>query len=157
MDGSTTNISVARQLCGFNDLTVYTLSPYVTNELLDAYGVVLYSGGGLFSREMAHLVGPSLEENISQIRFDKCVIGASAISREKGITGPYYQLTSIQKRIIECSNTVILAADHTKFNRNAIEKVSDIERIDYLVTDNGIDSENAAYFASKTNLIIAEI
>ena len=155
LDGSTTNISVARQLCGFNDLIVYTMSPYVMNELLGAYGVVLYSSGGLFSREMAHFVGSPFDESLLQLRVDKSVIGASAISREKGITGPYYQLTSIQKRIIECSNTVILAADHTKFDRSAIEKVADIESIDYLVTDSGINSENAAYFGANTNLIIA--
>ena len=157
LDGSTTNISVARQLCCFNDLIVYTMSPYVMNELLDAYGVLLYAIGGLFSREMAHIIGPSLEENISRLQVDKCVIGTSAISRNKGITGPYSQLTSIQRHIIECSNVVILVADHTKFDRNALEKVADIESIDYLITDGGIDQDDKEYFSSKTNLIIAEL
>ena len=157
MDGSTTNIPIARRLAGFNDLTVYTMSPYITNELLGAYGVLLYSLGGLYSREMVHFIGSSLEDNISKLQVDKCIIGASAISREKGITGPYYQLTSIQKLIIESSRIVILVADHSKFGRNAPEKVANIERIHYLVTDSSISREDAEYFKAKTNLIIAEL
>ena len=70
------------------------------------------------------------------------IIGASAVSSKFGVTGPYPQLVSIHQKIIAASSQVILATDHTKFGKVALEKVVDIESIDIIVTDSLIDDNN---------------
>lgn len=156
LDGSTTNIHVAKRLKDFSNLTVFTTSPLVLFELINSPGIFLYCIGGLYSREMAHFIGSELEEYITRLHLSKCVIGASAISPEYGVTGPYPQLVSIQKKIIKSSKEIILAADHTKYGKVATEKVASIEEIDHFVVDSGLDPKYAQAMKEKTDLIIAK-
>jgi len=51
-----------------------------------------------------------------------CIIGASGVSLEGGITTPYPMHTSLQKAIIFAAKTKILVCDHSKFDKTAMEK-----------------------------------
>lgn len=156
LDGSTTSRHVAREIKEINNITVFTTSPLVLLELINCPGIILCSTGGLYSRELAHFIGTNMEEYISRLHVSKCVIGASAISSEFGVTGPYPQLVSIHKKIITASSQVILAADHTKFGKVALEKVSDIEEIDIIVVDSSIEEKYVYELKGKTKMIIAK-
>ena len=156
LDGSTTNIHIARALKDFHNITVFTMSHWVMMELINSVDIYLYCIGGLYSRETAHFVGSDIEEYIKKIHANKGIIGSSAISPECGITGPYSQLVSIQKIIIESVDEVILAADHTKWGKVSTEMVADIDDIDYIVVDSGLDKKYIEQVGKRTNLIVAE-
>jgi DeoR family fructose operon transcriptional repressor len=156
LDGSTTNIYVAKKIKEINNLTIFTTSPLVTLELLNSPNIILYCIGGLYSREIAQFVGSNIEDFISNLHVTKSIIGASAVCSEFGITGPYPQFVSIQKKIISASSKVILAADHTKFGKVSLEKIADIDAIDFIVVDSGIDKKYVEELQDKTNIIVAK-
>lgn len=156
LDGSTTNIYVAKELSKKKDITVYTTSPTPTNELLNCSDIILYSIGGLYTRELDIYVGSELEEFISKLNVKKAIIGSSAVCAEVGITGPYNHFASIQRKIISVADEVILVADNTKFDRVAIEKVATLDKIDHIVVDSGLDKEYIKKLRRVTDVIVAE-
>jgi len=156
LDGSTTNIHIARAIKEIHNITVFTMSHWVMMELINSVDICLYCIGGLYSRETAHFVGSDLEDYIKKLHANKCIIGASAISPEYGITGPYSQLVAIQKNIIESVDEVILAADHTKWGKVSTEKVADINDMNYIIVDSDLDKKYIDLVNDKTNLILAD-
>ncbi|MEN8227715.1 MAG: DeoR/GlpR family DNA-binding transcription regulator [Bacteroidota bacterium] len=154
MDGSTTCVEVAKLLQNNIRLTVYTNNPLIMNELINVPSITIYFLGGLFSRDLACFVGPDVENTISKIKVTKGIMGASAISPEFGVTGPFQQLVAIQRKIISVSSQVFILADHTKFNKVALEKMADFEEIDYIITDPKCD-EKIINGITKTNVLVA--
>ena len=156
LDGSTTNIHIARAIKDFRNITVYTMSHWVLMELINSVDIILYCIGGLYSRELVHFVGSDLEYYMKKLHANKCIIGANAISPEHGVTGPYTQIVSIQKIIIESCDEVILAADHTKWGKVFDEKVANIEDFDYIIVDSNLDKKYIKQIKNKTKLILAD-
>jgi DeoR family fructose operon transcriptional repressor len=154
MDGSTTCVEVAKLLHNHIRLTIYTNNPLILNELLNDTSITLYFIGGLFYRDLACFVGPDVENTISKLKVTKGVIGASAISAEFGVSGPYQQLVAIQRKIISVCSQVFILADHTKFSKVALEKVADFKEIDYIITDHKCD-EKVLKKIEKTKVLVA--
>ena len=55
--------------------------------------------------------------------------------------------------MLQQSNTKIIAADYSKFNRSAFAKIAGIEVADYIVTNKEIDTKTKTAF-SKQNVVI---
>jgi DeoR family fructose operon transcriptional repressor len=156
IDGSTTCIEVARKIKNISNITVFTNSPLILNELINTPNIILYCIGGFYSSETTSFIGSDNEEFISRLNLTKCIIGASAISLEFGVTDPYPQLVSVKRKIISASSQVILVADHTKFGRVALEKIAAIEDIDCIVVDSKIDKKVLEEIRTKTKVIVAK-
>ena len=155
MDGSTTCVQVARRLRPRSNLTVFTNNPMILYELMDSPSVALYFIGGLFSRDLACFVGPEVEAAIRKLHATKGIFGASGISAEFGITGPYPQMIAIQQCIISAAKEKIVVADHTKFGKVGLLKATDLRQISVIITDSAVDRKIAQAVSEKTRLIIS--
>ena len=156
-DNSTTAFEVAKKLNNHRNLTVYTTSLNMANEIVKNKNIILYCSGGLYFRESTGFVGSAAIDFVSKLHVSKCIIGATGISGEYGITDPYISHIFLEKEIINAAEMVILVADHTKFGKVAIEKVAEIEDIDYIITDSKLDKNTQQDISNKTNLIIAKV
>ncbi len=155
-DNSTTAIEVAKSLGGIPKLTFYTTNLEVANIVAAYPDTVLYCSGGFYFKDSNGFVGTQAEMFVESVHADLCFTGASGIDIEKGITCPYPMHTSLQKKILASSDVCILVADHSKFGKRALEKITDLSSIDRVVTDSGIPSAVLEEYRKYICIDIAE-
>ena len=154
-DNSTTALECARFLDTSMNLTFYTTGTQAT-ELLSSYpNSILYCSGGYYFRDSTGYIGKQAEDFVASLHVDVCVIGASGIDVNGGITIPYPMHTPLQQKIIAAADLCLLGADHSKFGRVAMEKVADLSDIDMIITDSGISEEKLNRYRNYTQIIIS--
>ena len=137
-DNSTTAIEAAKHLHDIPNLTFYTTNLEISAIVSKYPDTILYCSGGYYFPESKGFVGLQAEEFVDRLHVDVCIIGASGISLEAGITNPYPMHSALQRKIIESADTVLLLADHSKFDKKAHEKAADLSEINRIITDSGI-------------------
>ena len=58
----------------------------------------------------------------------------------------------LKRKIIEKSKKVIVLADYTKLGKISVEKIIDIDKIDYLITDSKADEKVLNSLRKKTTI-----
>ncbi len=155
-DNSTTALACARHLDINCNLTFYTTGIETAKVLSGYKNSVLYCSGGYYFPESEGFIGTGAERFVESLQADVCIIGASGITLEKGISTPYPMHVPLQRKIIASAKQVILVADHSKFGKVAMEWVAPIEDVDLIVTDSGIEDEVFSAFMKKTKIMIAQ-
>ena len=100
---------------------------------------VVVSGGVIYPR-LGVLVGPLAVEAFSKIHADVAVMSAGGITLE-GLTNSHGLLIDIQRAMIGAAAKVIFCLDHTKFGRQSVSPLCDLEPIDMIVTDSQAPAE----------------
>ena len=121
--------------------------------LAEREGSILYCSGGYYFPASKGFVGEQAEAFVSSVKADVCIIGASGVSLDHGITTPYPMHTALQKAIIASAKTRILVCDHSKFEKRAMEKICDLTDIDIIVTDAGISDEVYRLYSQNVKII----
>jgi len=138
IDGGFTTYQVAKNIAA-NDVTVITNSLDVAHVLAGRENIRLVVIGGELSVESGTTVGHSTEQQILPLSADKAILGADAISPEDGITTQSSLTAQTKNAMIRCSRELIIVADYSKLGRSALYRVSSIENITTLVTDDKAD------------------
>ena len=146
LGSGTTVLAVARQLYNCKNLTVLTNSLPIINLLIGCAGINLIVFGGSVRDSELSFIGHITEKALNEVRADKVIMGARAISLEHGITNDFMEETLTDRAIIRIGQKVILVADHTKFGTISTAFLSPLEDIDVIVTDQKIDPEYVQYF-----------
>lgn len=141
LGSGTTALAVARQLYHCKDLTVLTNSLPIINLLVGCPGIDLIVLGGVLRDSELSFIGHITEKALNEVRADKVILGARAISLEQGITNDFMTETLTDRAIIRIGQKVILVADHTKFGTISTAFLSSLKDIDIIVTDQGIEPE----------------
>jgi DeoR/GlpR family transcriptional regulator of sugar metabolism len=112
-------------------LTVVTASLHVAVELGDFPGRVVVPGGTL-TPELS-LVRTFAEP--PAVHLDVLVLGCGGLSAQRGVT--YFDPAEVEVRraLAGVADRVVLAADHTKFERRKAMVLGDLDLLDVLVTD----------------------
>ena len=154
-DNSTTGLECAKFLDASKKYTFYTTGIDAMLVLSAYEKSVLYCSGGYLFPTSKGFVGSYAEEFINSVKADVCIIGASGISIDGGITTPYPMHTALQKAIVSSAKTKIVVCDHSKFDKIAMEKICDLSDIDFVVTDDGILEEAYERYSKFLNIIKA--
>lgn len=154
-DNSTTAYECARFLDQVKPLTCYTTNMETAQVLAGYSGITLYCSGGYYFPESRGFVGTQAEEFVRRAQADVCIIGASGVSVQYGITNPYPMHSNLQKQIIASAKYRVLVCDHSKFDRVAAEKAAELSQIDLIITDSGIREEVYQKYSALTQIIIA--
>ena len=152
-DNSTTAMECARFLDPAKKYTFYATGMETTAVLAEYEGSVLYCSGGYYFPASRGFVGSQAEAFVASVKADVCVIGASGVSIEGGITTPYPMHTALQKAIIASAKTKIIVCDHSKFDKHAMEKICDLSDIDMIVTDGGISDETYEKYSKCVKIV----
>ncbi len=131
----TTNEAIAKALLNHTGLKIITNNLHVAaivsgKEDFD----VIMAGGKVRSRD-GGIIGEATMDFIKQFRVDFGIIGISGIDEDGSLLDFDYQEVRVSQAIIANSREVILAADNTKFTRQAMIRLGDFNDIDTLVTD----------------------
>lgn len=135
MDGGTSNLEVARLIPKGMQLTIYTNSFPIVNELFNHPKLdLIFLGGKVFSSSQV-TVGVTVFQTLQTIYPDWAVIGISDIHPEKGLTSPDREEAIIKRFIIERGQKRIVLADSYKLNTARAYHVASLGDIDYIVTE----------------------
>ena len=95
---------------------------------------MIVAGGVVRARDRG-IVGEATIDLIRQFRVDFGVIGISGIDLDGTLLDFDYQEVRVAQAIIANSRQVFLAADHSKFGRNAMVRLGGLDEVDALFTD----------------------
>ncbi|MBY4896289.1 DeoR/GlpR family DNA-binding transcription regulator [Cupriavidus sp. AU9028] len=131
----TTVEEIARALVHHRGLRVITNNLNVANILADNPECeVIVAGGVLRSRDRG-IVGEATVDFIRQFKVDIGLIGISGIEGDGTLRDFDFREVKVARTIIEQSREVWLAADASKFNRQAMVELGHLEQVDRLFTD----------------------
>jgi DeoR/GlpR family transcriptional regulator of sugar metabolism len=137
--GSTTAI-FAHCLAGRPHLTVVTNAINIALDLAirDEQMPVIVIGGALRPQELS-LLGHITEAALREVRVNRAVMGAQALSIRGGWTTDHMPEVATTRRILEMAPELIVLADSSKLGLTAPALVAPLQRITTLVTDDCAD------------------
>jgi DeoR family transcriptional regulator of aga operon len=130
----------ARQIDQNMKLTVLTASLNVSGTLSNSQQIEVIQLGGAVRRNSASVIGPFAENMLSEFTCNKLFLGVDGIDLAFGLTTTSSMEASLNKTMIKVAQKVIILADSSKFGRRGFGRICGLEKIDIIVTDNGIDS-----------------
>lgn len=139
IDCGTTLIHLTKFITRFDSLTVITNSLPVVSELINFPQIKLIIIGGEAIGERKAVYGTVAERCIGQYHADKAFIGATGVSVKKGLTSSDENESAITLKMAENADQVFLLCDSTKIERNSFVQFAPLSKINYLITDGGID------------------
>lgn len=131
----TTTEAVAHALCHHSGLRVITNNLNVATILRQNEGFEIIIAGGLVRARDGGIIGEATIDFIRQFKVDFGIIGISGIDIDGTLLDFDYREVRAARAIIDNSRSVFLAADHTKFGRNAMVRLGNVSEIDVLFTD----------------------
>lgn len=131
----TTTEAVAQALCNHKRLRIITNNLNVAGILSSNSNFEVIVAGGLVRHRDCGIIGEATIDFIEQFKVDYGIIGISGIDVDGTLLDFDYREVRAARAIIENSRKVFLAADHTKFGRNAMVRLGSIEEVDALFTD----------------------
>ncbi|GAA0373288.1 DeoR/GlpR family DNA-binding transcription regulator [Microbispora corallina] len=147
LDGGTTVLEVARAVRD-RRVTVLPLALQAAQELAAAPRVRLVLPGGEVRHGEMNFVGPLTETSIRSLRFDTAVIGCCGLTAEHGLTAHDLPEVAIKQAAIASARRVIVACDSGKFSRTAFGAVCSLDRLDLVVTDEGVPQDQSDALAA---------
>lgn len=130
----TTTEAIARELLKRKGLKVITNNLHVAAQLsARADFEVLVAGGTV--RSDGGVVGQAAVDFIQQFKVDYALLGISGIDEDGSLLDFDYQEVRVSQAIISNARQVYLAADSSKFGRNAVVRLGSITLVDRVFTD----------------------
>lgn len=156
LNAGTTTLLVFRHLPADYHLNIITNSISIALEASanPNYNIVLI--GGSVNSKYQFTFGSDATSILKNYYADKLILSVDGIDLNSGFSTYYNEEVDVDKQMLEQSSMCIIAADCSKFGRNALVKISDLSTADYIVTtyepdkteqnifyDNGITLVNA--------------
>eukprot|EP00752_Nemacystus_decipiens_P019451 g17507.t1 len=136
----TTTEAVAAELLSHRNIMVATNNMNVANILAANEDCQVIVTGGTLRRSDGGLTGDLTTATIRQFKFDYAVIGCSALDDDGDMLDFDIQEVGVSRTIINQSRHVFLAADHTKFQRNAPARIGSLSDVARFFTDEPISA-----------------
>ena len=121
------------------NIQIITNSLPIAEELADSDMDIILPGG-ILRKEMRSLIGPLAEKNLKEYFCNIAFIGVDSIDAE-GIYTPNVYEAYLTRIMTQIAQKVIVVCDSSKFNRRSFVKISELKKIDILITDTGIPDE----------------
>lgn len=144
LDGGTTTRAVAELVPDRPHLTVVTNSIDTAAILQGHEHTDLYVLGGRVRGRTGACVGDWLTSALADVCVDVAFLGTNGFSAARGMTTPD-QAESVAKRaMVRAARRAVVLADATKAGDEHFHRFADLESIDLLITDDGLDDDVAA-------------
>lgn len=140
LNSGTTTFALARALRRVSGITLVTNSPRIATLLQDApaAGQTVILLGGVRTPSDA-LVGPLAAAALRTLHVDLCFLGVHGISERQGLTTPNMMEAEINRLFLDrCDRSVVLA-DSTKWGLVGLYRIADLDEVDTVVMDDGLD------------------
>ncbi len=158
MIGSGTTVyELSRCLYPSKHLIVITPALKVALELYNRPNIEVLQLGGLIHYSSASAAGSFAELILEHISCDILFLGADGIDLDFGLSITNITEASLNQKMINLAQKVVILADSSKFGRRGLGKICGLDQIQYIITDNGADEETVKLLEDKgIKVIISE-
>ncbi|GGV53057.1 DeoR/GlpR family DNA-binding transcription regulator [Streptomyces longisporoflavus] len=154
LDAGSTVARLAASLPLESTFTVVTHGLPTAARLADHPGIQLHLiGGRVRSRTRAAVDAWALRA-YAEIRADVLFVAANGFSAEAGLTTPDLAEAAVKRAAIGAARRVVLLADSAKHGQEHFARFGDLDDVDLLITDTGLDPEDAAAIESGGTEVI---
>ena len=137
LDSGSTTMLIAEALTKRANITVITNSLPAAFALSENKDITLVVCGGTVRHKTHSMHGTIAERSLTGISADLMFVGADGIDATNGIT-TFNEGYSISSVMAAAAHKVIAVLDASKFNRRGFNQVLPMEKIDCVITDDGI-------------------
>jgi DeoR family fructose operon transcriptional repressor len=148
ISGGITTQFMTEYISSETNAAVITNATTIFRCLEEQPNITLISTGGILRRDSQHLVGPSAENSLRELRVDKLFLEVSGISYDFGLSHTDISEVTIQQAMIRSAREVILLADHTRFEQESFIQIAPIETVHKLITDSGLPAQKRLQFSA---------
>ncbi|RAJ95765.1 DeoR family transcriptional regulator [Larkinella arboricola] len=141
ISSGTTVFELARILHPTHRLTVITPAVKVAAELSNRPNVEVWQLGGLIRPNSSSAVGSYAEQMLDNLSCGLLFVGVDGVDFEFGLSISNLTETSLNRKMIDTAQTVVVLADSSKFGKRGIGKIGSLDQIHYLITDAGVPDE----------------
>jgi len=155
LNSGTTTTQVIHQIRSDAEITIFTNNLNAVLEMGEP-GFHHYLVGGEYQPRSKSLTGRFAIENLKQVYANKTILGVDGISLKHGCTVPTNSEAEVVRQMIERTlGKIIVVADHSKWGVVSNFQVANIDEVDILVTDEGLDQ--SAFEALETHSVKSQI
>jgi DeoR family fructose operon transcriptional repressor len=149
LDAGTTTARLADALPVDRELVVLTNGLPIAMALSSRPNLtVLLIGGRVRGRTLAAVDSWALAA-LADSYVDVAFLGTNGVSVERGLTTPDTTEAAVKRAMVSASRRVVLLADHTKVGNDHLAKFANLEDVDVMVTDSGIEPDDAERLGSR--------
>lgn len=135
LDSGSTTTEIAKQLSGFNNLTVITNALNIALILGSQPGIEVIMTGGEFKPPTLSLTGQKAAEFFKGLYVNKLFLATAGISLKSGLTYPSISDLVVKKAMIDAAELTYLVADSSKVGKSSLASLGAIGLVDFIVTD----------------------
>lgn len=134
LNAGTTTLLVFRHLPAEYHLNIITNSISIALEASanPNFNIVLI--GGSVNSKYQFTFGSDATSILRKYYADKLILSVDGIDFNGGFSTYYNEEIDVDRQMLEQSSVSIIAADRSKFGRNAMAKISDLSTADFIVT-----------------------
>ncbi|SEN37084.1 MULTISPECIES: DeoR/GlpR family DNA-binding transcription regulator [unclassified Paenibacillus] len=141
LDASTTAGYMAANMPDM-PLTVLTNSIQVATELSSRDKIEVISTGGQLAQRSLSFVGPLAERSLETYHVDKLFLSCKGVHLEGGGISESNELQArLKQKMVGISDQVILLADTSKFGVRAFARVTGLNAVHAVITDQSLDED----------------
>jgi len=148
LDSGTTVTELAKELVQLKELRVITNSLNIALILGAVPGIEVHMTGGEFKAPTLSLTGDKAAVYFNNMHVEQLFLAAAGVTFSDGLTYPGFSDLPVKKAMIESAQEVFLLMDSTKINHPAFAALNVLDKVDYLIIDNGILEEHKHKFES---------
>jgi DeoR family transcriptional regulator of aga operon len=137
LDSGTTATAIARNLRGFQNLTIVTNAVNIAAELSGAKVEVILTGGTLRKNSFS-LVGPIAEETLRRLNADILFLGVDGFDVQYGLSTPNLLEAKVNRVMVEISRRVVAVCDSSKFGRRSLSLIVPPPALQQVITDQAV-------------------
>src|SRR5215211_7561189 len=141
LDGSTTNLELARRLPADRTCTVLTNSPPIAAALAEHPAAEVVMIGGRLDKRAQVTVGAAAIDFLRSIRADACVLGVCALHPEAGLSTDDLEEAHVKRAMVEASADVVALATSDKLRAASAYLVAPVTELTHVVAEAGAPDE----------------
>jgi DeoR/GlpR family transcriptional regulator of sugar metabolism len=135
LDGSTSNLEVARRLPADRDCTVLTNSPPIGAALADHPSAEVVIIGGRLDKRAQVTTGAGAIDFIRTIRADVCLLGLCALHPDVGISTNDLEESHVKRAMVAAAAEVVALATTDKLRAASPYLIGPVSDLTLLVTE----------------------
>lgn len=97
--------------------------------------IEVFQLGGIVRKSSQSVVGDYAITQLRDFACSKLFLGVEGVDLDFGITTTDVNEAALNRAMIAACDTVVVLADHTKFNHRSFSKIADMDKVDILITD----------------------
>lgn len=138
INSGSTICAFAEQIEPKGRLTMVTSSIKATSILSENEGINVSQLGGTLRRSSMSVIGSYASSFLENITCSKVFLGVDGVDLDFGVTTSNVEEAELNKAMMGVALKTIVLCDSSKFGRKGFGKICGLDKIDVVVTDDGV-------------------